>query len=204
MPEAKKNIAAATKAKEAIKAIEAVESEGAGIPEGEISLEEKVSGRIVKVLNEKKTNLTGPNRMDDWLYIPEVIYLNDGSTRKITRHIELAGVPKVLTADGEYLLRWCHPGRFNRHQRQGFSFIKYDDMFLNTDAFKKSTEGYVQNGDVYLMKISIDGFARMLKQKMELRASMEASTVGEVTREAEKYNTKSFEINPDGSLEFVN
>lgn len=209
MPDVKKQVgkvnpAVAAKAKEAIEAITAVEAEDSGVPEGELTVEEKISGQLVKILNEPRTNLTGPNMLDDWLYLPEVITLTNGSTRKITKHVRILGNIRYLTPDAEYLLRWCHPGRFNRHQRQGFRFIKYDDMLKDSDAFKKSTEGFIQNGDLYLMKISIAGFGRMLKQKVELQATMEGSFVGPVAKEAEKFNTKAFIDHPDGTKEFIN
>lgn len=195
--------AGAAAAKKAIDDIAAVEKEDSGLPK-KVTLKDKIAGQLVDVLSEKKTNLTSGSQMDDWLYIPETIPLKDGGTRRITKHVEIMGHVRILSSDGLYLLRWCHPGRFNRHQRQGFDFIKYEDMFEGTNFYKKSNEGHIQNGDLYLMKISIDGFGRMLKQRLELQRTYEKAHEGEVTRAAEQYNTKSFRTQPDGGIEFIN
>jgi hypothetical protein len=199
------NQAAAAEAKKAIEEIKAVENEDSGIPQGEeISIEDKISGQLVQVLSAPRKSYTGSNQMDDWCYIPETIKVRDGSVRRISKHVRVMGQIRYLTADAEYLLRWCHPGRFNRHQRQGFTFVLYNDLLEDTDAWAKSPEGYIKNGDLYLMKISIDGWGRMMRQKLDLEATQRAEHEGEITREAEKYNTKSFRSHPDGDIEFIN
>lgn len=188
-------------AKKAITDIEAVEKEDAGVPP-ELSVQ--IADKLVAVLSEGKKSHTPGNMMDDWLYLPEFVTTQDGKDVRFVKYVKILGHMRALTPDGQYLLRWCHPGRFNRHLRQGFDFIKYDDVLEDTALYKKSTEGYIQNGDLFLMKISIDGFGRMLKQKLELQKSYEQYHEGEVTREAEKYNTKSFVANEDGSIDFIN
>ena len=185
----------------AIKAIEAVEKEDAGVPK---ELAEEIAEKLVNVLSESKKSYTLGHMLDDWLYIPEYFKTQDGKQRHFSKHVKILGHVRALTPDGQSLLRWCHPGRFNRHLRQGFDFIMYDDILDGCAVYKKSTEGYIQNGDLYLMKMSIDGFGRMLRQKLELRKSYEQYHEGEITREAEKHNTKSFRAHEDGSVDFIN
>ena len=185
----------------AITDIEAVEKEDAGVPK---DLASEIAEKLVNVLSVEHKSYTPGHMLDDWLYIPESVKTQDGKDRRFSKHVKILGHVRALTPDGQNLLRWCHPGRFNRHLRQGFDFIKYDDTLDGTAVYKKSTEGYIQNGDLFLMKISIDGFGRMLRQKLELRKSYEQYHEGEVTREAEKHNTKSFVAHEDGSIDFIN
>jgi hypothetical protein len=197
----------AAEAKATIEEIEKVSNEKDGVPE---DIEESVKRRFVQHLKEQRTDLTEAHRMSDWLYIPEVIKLKSGGTRKICKHINLFGSFRYMTFDGEYFLRWCHPGRFDRHIRRGYNFVRYDDMFKDTDYFAKTAENRIRNGDLYLMKISVDGFARLQREKLDLQSHYARYHEGSVTDEAEKYNTKAFRYDPSGNtktlgdVEFIN
>jgi hypothetical protein len=197
----------AAEAKATIKEIEEVTPEKSGVPE---DIEESVKRRFLQHLKEQRTDLTESNRMADWLYIPEVIRLKSGGTRRITKHISLFGSFRYMTPDGNYFLRWCHPSRFDRHLRRGFSFIEYDKMFGDTNYFVQTAENRIRNGDLYLMKISVDGFARIQREKLDLQSHYARYHEGSVTDMAEKFNTKAFRYDPSGNtkslgdVEFIN
>jgi hypothetical protein len=192
----------AASAKKAMDEIDSIQSEKAGVPE---DIEEQVKKRFLQVLSEKRTNLTGPNMADDWCWLPETIDVpRTGERRHIVKHVDMFGEFRFMTADGQYFLRWCHEGRFDRHRRRGYTFVRYDDMFKDTDFFQRTTDNRVRNGDLYLMKVSVDGFARLQRDKLELKRIYERYHEGEVTEAAEKHGTKSFRHYDDGSIEFIN
>jgi hypothetical protein len=190
-------------AKEAIKAIESVEAPDAGIPE-EKTLEELVADKYVAVLTEPMSDHTGPNDRSDYTYIPEFIRDNDGTERRITKRVKVMGHVRVISLDGNYFFRWCHPARFDRHRRRGFDFVHYDELFENANYFQRTPEHHIRNGDVYLMKIGVEGLARMLREKLELQKQYEATAEGEMAQAAEEYNTKAVRIAPDGTSENIN
>jgi hypothetical protein len=190
-------------AKAAIDAIEAVEAPDAGIPE-EKTLEELVADKYIQVLTEPLKDHTGPNDRNDFTFIPEYIRDDYGNTRQITKRVRVMGHTRVISLDGNYFYRWCHPDKFAKHRRRGFDFVPYDELFKDATYFQKTTEKHIRNGDVYLMKIGVEGMARMLREKMELQRHFQSVHEGEVAGAAEDYNTKALRIHPDGTSENIN
>ena len=111
---------------------------------------------------------------------------------------------RVISMDGECFFRWCHPAKFDNHRRRGFDFVPYDELFKDASYFQRTPEGRIRNGDVYLMKIGVEGLARMLREKLELQKHFETVHEGEVTAAAEEFNTKAIRIHPDGTSENIN
>jgi hypothetical protein len=198
-------VSAKTKAaaKAAIKDIEAVEDPKAGFSD-EKSLEEQVADKFIAVLTEPLNSYTGPNDRNDYSYIPEVIRLKNGTEKRITKRVKVLGHVRAISLDGMYFYRWCHPGRFDRHRRQGFDFVSYDELFKDADYFQRSENNRIRNGDVYLMKISVDGLARMYREKVELQKHFESVHEGDVAEAAEEFNTKAVRIYEDGTSENIN
>ncbi len=198
------NVAATkAKAKEAIKAIESVESPESGIPP-ETTLEELVAEKYVQILTEPLADHTGPSDRNDYTYIPEYIKDNYGKERRITKRVKVMGHVRVISLDGNYFYRWCHPGRFDKHRRQGFDFVPYDELFKDATYFQRTNEQHIRNGDVYLMKIGVEGLARMLREKLELQKHFESVHEGDITSACEEFNTKALRIHPDGTSENIN
>jgi hypothetical protein len=194
---------AKAKAKQAIEAVEAIEAPDSGIPKGK-TLEELVADRYVAVLTEPLSDHTGPNDRNDFTYIPEYIRDNLGNERQITKRVKVMGHVRVISMDGNYFYRWCHPAIFDRHRREGFDFVHYDELFEDATYFQRTNDSHIRNGDVYLMKIGVDGMARKLREKLELQKHYEAIAEGEMATAAEEYNTKAVRINPDGTSENIN
>ena len=198
-----KEAASKAKAKEAIQAIEKVESPKAGIP-SEKTLEELVADKYIAVLTEPLKDHTGPNDRNDYTYIPEYIRDKHGEERRCTRRVKVMGHIRTISLDGNYFFRWCHPSKFDSHRRKGFDFVIYDKMFKDAKYFQETPEHHIRNGDVFLMQIGVEGMARMLREKMELQKHFDSEYEGDITQEAEKYNTKAIRIHPDGSSENIN
>jgi hypothetical protein len=190
-------------AKDAIKAIEAVEAPTSGVPEDK-TLEELVADKYITVLSEPLADHTGPNDRNDYTFIPEYIRCNDGKTRHVTKRVKVLGHVRAISMDGNYFFRWCHPAKFDAHRRQGFDFVHYDELFKDANYFQETIEHHVRNGDVYLMRIGVEGMARMLREKLELQKHMESAHEGDITRAAEEFNTKAIRIHPDGSSDNIN
>jgi hypothetical protein len=201
MAEANKTTKAAAKA--AIKSIEAVEDPKAGFSE-EKSLEEQVADKFIAVLSEPLTSYTGANQRDDFTYIPEVIRLRNGTEKRITNRVKVLGHVRAISLDGQHFYRWCHPGNFDKHRRRGFDFVPYDELFEDADYFQRTPEQRIRNGDVYLMKISVDGLARMYREKIELQKHFASVHEGDVATAAEEFNTKAVRIFEDGTSENIN
>jgi hypothetical protein len=190
-------------AKEAIEAIEAVEAPDSGIPE-EKTLEELVADKYIAVLSEPLQSHTGPNDRNDFTFIPQWIKTDDGRERQVTKRVKVMGHVRAISMDGNYFYRWCHPAKFDKHRRQGFDFVPYDELFEDATYFQKTVEKHIRNGDVYLMKIGVEGLARMLREKLELQKHFESVHEGEMATAAEEFNTKAVRISPDGSSDNIN
>lgn len=131
------------------------------------------------------TIATPGDMVDDPSYIPDVVELRSGGSRRVACHRVINGQLRCLTADSSELFRWCKftTQRISIHKGHGYRFARYSELFEDTGLFEKGEGDVVRNGDLVLMKIPLDGLRRLIERRNKVQAAYEQA-VGQETFEA--------------------
>jgi hypothetical protein len=146
---------------------------------------------------ERLTIATPGTMVDDPTYIPEYVRTRDGFKRHVTNHRVIDGHMHILTPDSQEKLRWCRDDgrKIPLHQRRGFTYVKYSKTFADTGLFQEGPGDTVKNGDLILMKIYLDGWERMRKEKNNLQSLLEGAAGQELFQTGESTGTPTFKDN---------
>jgi hypothetical protein len=144
----------------------------------------------------KLTILSPGNIVEDATYIPEYVRTFDGRERCVSRHRVINGNLHVLTPSADKKYRWClnDPQKFSLHKRRGWDTSRYSWLFADTGMFKAGLGDTVENGDLVLMEISLDGWDRICAEKRRLQALLESDDAqgSELFAEGNRYGVPTF------------
>jgi len=133
-----------------------------------------------------------PMEPPNYMRIPEFLDTNDGGRRR-------------LKEEG-YQYRW---GRFKgtnpkvpAHRMKGWRPVMFDDYCKDTGWYERTPDGYIANGDCILIRISNDGYQKLVDEKNRLNAIRDRMGEDGFFAEAESLGIQSFKDHGD-RLEFM-
>lgn len=145
--------------------------------------------------------------VEDPTYIPEYVTTRDGIKRHVANHRIIDGQLVILTKDSLMKYRWCRDDgrRIPLHQRRGYIYEKYSQTFEDTGLFQSGRGDTVKNGgDLILMKIYMDAWEKMRKEKRNLQAALEGAIGGELFQAGQDQGVPTFKDNiKAGTREFM-
>ena len=145
--------------------------------------------------NKGRLTIMSPGTVvEDPTYIPEYVETRSGFKRHIANHRTINGQNVVLTSDSQRKYRWCakSPKKIALHKRRGYRFSSYKALFEDTDLLECVTGDIVQNGDLYLMEISLDGWESMVAERQRLQSALEGSYGNELFSQGQRFGVPTF------------